>query len=74
MATVLIVDDDEQISALAQSFIQEQGHKTLSAAITYEALVVLTGSTAVDALFIDIILNGDMQAGIDFAKQAVTEA
>jgi DNA-binding NtrC family response regulator len=71
MATVLIVDDDEQILALAQSFIQEQGHKTLSAATTDEALAVLTGSTAVDALFIDIILNGDMQAGIDFAKRAV---
>jgi DNA-binding NtrC family response regulator len=71
MATVLIVEDDEQILALARSFIEEQGHKTLSAATADEAFAVLTGSTTVDALFIDIILNGDMQAGIEFAKRAV---
>jgi hypothetical protein len=34
-------------------------------------LAILTGSEAVDALFVDIILNGDMQAGIELAKRAV---
>jgi DNA-binding LytR/AlgR family response regulator len=45
--------------------------KTLSAATAGEALAILTGSEAVDALFVDIILNGDMQAGIELAKRAV---
>ena len=71
MATVLIVEDQEQILILAQSFLEEQGHKTLSAATADEALAILTGSEAVDALFVDIILNGDMQAGIELAKRAV---
>ena len=71
MATVLIVEDQEQILTLAQSFLEEQGHKTLSAATADEALAILTGSEAVDALFVDIILNGDMQAGIELAKRAV---
>ena len=71
MAIVLIVEDQEQILTLAQSFLEEQGHKTLSAATADEALAILTGSEAVDALFVDIILNGDMQAGIELAKQAV---
>jgi CheY-like chemotaxis protein len=55
MATVLIVEDQEQILMLAQSFLEEQGHKTLSAATADEALAILTGSGAVDALFVDII-------------------
>ena len=71
MATVLIVEDQEEILTLAQSFLEEHGHKTLSAANADEALAVLTGSEAVDALFVDIILNGDTQAGLELAKRAV---
>ena len=71
MATILIVEDQEQILILAQSFLEEQGHKTLSAATADGALAVLTGSEAVDALFVDIILDGDIQAGIELAKRAV---
>ena len=48
MATVLIVEDQEQILILAQSFLEEQGHKTLSAATADEALAILTGPEAVD--------------------------
>jgi CheY-like chemotaxis protein len=48
MATVLIVEDLEQILTLAQSFLEEQGHKTLSAATADEALAILTGPEAVD--------------------------
>jgi len=71
MATVLIVEDQEEILTLAQSFLEEQGHKTLSAATADDALAILTGSGAVDALFVDIILNGDTQAGLELAKRAV---
>jgi CheY-like chemotaxis protein len=71
MATILIVEDQEQILILAKSFVEEQGHRTLSAATADEALDILAGSEAVDALFVDIILNGDMQAGIELAKRAV---
>jgi CheY-like chemotaxis protein len=71
MATVLIVEDQEQTLKLAQSFLEEQGHKTLSAATADEALAILTRSEAVDALFVDIILNGDTQAGLELAKRAV---
>jgi CheY-like chemotaxis protein len=67
----LIVEDQEQILTLAQSFLEEQGHKTLSAATADEALAILTGSEAVDALFVDIILSRDTQAGLELAKRAV---
>jgi DNA-binding response OmpR family regulator len=71
MATILIVEDEPQISALVQSFIEEQAHKVLSAATADEALVILAGPEAVEAIFVDIMLKGDMQAGIEFAKRAV---
>ena len=71
MATIVIVEDEPQISALVQSFIEEQGHKVLSAATADEALGILKGPQAVDALFVDISLKGDMEAGIKLAKQAV---
>ena len=71
MATILIVEDEPQTRALVGSFIEEQGHKVLSAATADEALGILNGPEAVDALFVDIVLEGDMQAGIEFAKRAV---
>jgi CheY-like chemotaxis protein len=71
MATILIVEDEPQISALVRTIIEEQGHKVLSAITANEALATLTGPEVVDALFVDIILKGGMQAGIEFAKRAV---
>ena len=71
MATVLIVEDQEEILTLVQSFLDEQGHKTLSVATADEAVAILTGSEGVDALFVDIILNTDTQAGLELAKRAV---
>ena len=71
MATVLIVEDQEEILTLVQSFLEEQGHKTLSAATADEALAILTGLEAIDALFVDIVLDGDTQAGLELAKRAV---
>ena len=71
MATVLIVEDQTQILALAQSLLEEEGYKTLTARSTDDALVILAGPEPVDALFVDIILNQEMQAGIELAKRAV---
>ena len=71
MATILIVEDEPQICLLLQSFIEEHGHETLSAATADQGLSILAKAQTVDALFVDIVLNGDMQAGIEFAKRAV---
>jgi CheY-like chemotaxis protein len=71
VATIPIVEDQAQVLVLAQSLLEEQGHRTLSAAIPDDALAILTGQETVDALFVDIILNGNMQAGIELAKRAV---
>jgi CheY-like chemotaxis protein len=71
MATVLIVEDQAQILALAQSLLEEEGYKTFTAASADDALVILAGTEPVDILFVDINLNREMQAGIELAKRAV---
>ena len=71
MATVLIVEDQAQILTLAQSLLEEEGYKTLTARSADDALVILAGPEPVDTLFVDIILNQEMQAGIELAKRAV---
>jgi len=71
MAVVLIVEDEEQVRVLAESYLQEQGHQTVSAATADEALAALDITGRVDLLFTDIGLHGELHAGLDLAKQAV---
>jgi CheY-like chemotaxis protein len=71
MATVLIVEDQTHILALAQSLLEEEGYETLSATTADGAFAVLAKAKALDILLVDIILSGDMQAGIELAKHAV---
>ena len=71
MTVVLIVEDDEQVRVLAESYLQEQGHQTVSAATADEALAALDATEHVDLLFTDIGLHGDIHAGLELAKRAV---
>jgi DNA-binding NtrC family response regulator len=73
MAVILIVEDETQVRVLSESCLQEQGHQTLSAATPGEALAVLGDSDAVDLLFTDIDLQGDLQAGLNLARIAVEQ-
>ena len=70
MATVLIVEDEEQVRVLAESYLREQGHHTVSAATAEEALAVFEVAACIDLLFTDINLQGDVSAGLGVAKQA----
>jgi DNA-binding NtrC family response regulator len=51
--------------------LEEQGHQVLSAGTPAGALALLQQSPAVDLLFTDLDLKGDMHAGIELAKAAV---
>lgn len=70
MATVLIVEDEDQVRVLAESYLREQGHQTVSAATAEEALAVFEVVERIDVLFTDINLRGDVHSGLDVAKQA----
>ncbi len=71
MATVLIVEDEDQVRVLAESYLREQGHQTVSAATADEALAVFDVVERIDVLFTDVILKGDIHAGLELAKEAV---
>ena len=71
MGTVLIVEDEDQVRVLAESYLREQGHQTVSAARREEALAVCDMVDRVDVMFTDVILKGDIHAGLELAKEAV---
>src|SRR5215471_2796589 len=69
MAVVLIVEDEAQVLVLAESYLQEHGHRTRSADAIDGALAILDAEE-VDVLFTDIGLHDDLHAGLELAKQA----
>lgn len=70
MARILIVEDEEQVRVLAESYLREQGHQTLSAATMDQALAVLDVADGIDLLFVDIGLYEDRNLG-EVAQQSV---
>jgi DNA-binding NtrC family response regulator len=70
MATILIVEDEKQVRVFAESYLRQQGHRTITAANAAEALALIDAVDGVDVLFSEIKLNGDELAGVRIAKQA----
>ncbi|MBV8753468.1 MAG: response regulator [Hyphomicrobiales bacterium] len=70
MATILIVEDEKQVCVFAASYLRQQGHRTISAATTEEALALIEAADGVDVLFSEIRLNNDALAGVRLAQQA----
>jgi DNA-binding NtrC family response regulator len=71
MAVVLVVEDEEQVRVLAESYLEEHGHQTISAATVDEALAVLDVGEPIDLLFTDLGLKDDLQAGLKLANTAL---
>lgn len=71
MAVVLLVEDEEQVRVLAQSYLEEQGHKVLTASTPGGALAILQRTDNVDVLFTDIDLKDVIASGIELAHDAV---
>jgi DNA-binding NtrC family response regulator len=72
MAVVLVVEDEPQVLVLTQSYLEEQGHKVLSATTVEGALALLAqDNAAIEILITDIVLHGEVLGGIELAKQAI---
>jgi CheY-like chemotaxis protein len=71
VAVVLLVEDEEQVRVLAQSYLEEQGHKVLTAGTPDGALAILQRTDNVDVLFTDIDLKDVIASGIELAHDAV---
>jgi DNA-binding NtrC family response regulator len=70
MAIVLVVEDDEQVRVLAESALQDAGHTVLAATGTEGAQAVLNKNQSIDVMFIDLVLGGDIEAGLKVAQHA----
>jgi CheY-like chemotaxis protein len=71
MALVLIVEDEIFIRQSAEWTMEDLGHNTLVACDLAEAIVHLSASVPIDALFVDMRLGGLPFGGYDVANQAV---
>jgi CheY-like chemotaxis protein len=75
MAVILVVEHEEQVRVLAQSILQDAGHRTLSAATVDQALALVRAEPAIELMFTDINLADDAEAGLvhpglELAQQA----
>ncbi len=68
---ILVVDDEESIRYTFRSFLEEEGHETITAASYEEALAFLR-EMDFDLVFVDIILEG--KSGLDLLKNAQEHA
>ena len=71
MAVVLVVEDEEQVRVLAESYLEEQGHQVFSAGSPQGAIAVLEKTPHVDLVFTDLDLKGDIAAGVKLAREAL---
>jgi DNA-binding NtrC family response regulator len=71
MTVILIVEDDEQVRVLTDSFLRAEGNETLSAATIEQALVLIEGDKPVDVLFVDLKIQDDIEGGLKLARKAV---
>jgi DNA-binding NtrC family response regulator len=72
VAILLVVEDDEQVRVLVESFLETGGHKTLSAGSVEQALALLENEEHhIDLLLTDLRMQDDSEAGLKLAKTAV---
>ena len=72
VANLLVVEDDEQVRVLVESFLEVGGHQTLSAATVEQALALLENKeNHIDLMITDLGMRGDPEAGLKLAKKAI---
>jgi len=69
MATILIVEDEEQVRVLAESVLRAAGHTAISAIGEEGAKALLETDRQIDVLFIDLNLGADPEAGLRLAQE-----
>lgn len=70
MATILIVEHEKQVRVFAASYLRRQGHRTISAETSAQALALIDAVDSVDVLFSEIKLRDDALGGVRLAQQA----
>ena len=68
--TILVVEDDPFVGALAKTILSEHGYRVLSAADAKSALVILNSPERIDLLFTDLVMPGAL-SGPQLAAEAM---
>ena len=66
--SVLLVEDDDEVAALVTEMLQELGYRVTRAASAPAALGALANDRAIDIVFCDIMMPGNMN-GFELAKE-----
>jgi CheY-like chemotaxis protein len=69
--TVLVVEDEEGLRALAKRLLQRQGYTVLIAADAAEALRVFEGNSSIDLLLTDVVMPG--ASGPELTRQLIEQ-
>ncbi|MCF4128798.1 histidine kinase famiy protein [Methylobacterium sp. SyP6R] len=67
--TVLVVEDSDDVRALAREYLESLGYRVLAARDGEEALGILEGEERIDLLFSDIVMPGGVN-GLILAERA----
>jgi PAS domain S-box-containing protein len=68
-ATVLVVEDDDDVRAVICAALEEAGCRVLSAGDASRALAILVRQEPIDVLFTDVVMPGAMN-GVELARAA----
>jgi DNA-binding NtrC family response regulator len=66
---VLVVDDDDDVRALAVAILHDAGYRPIPATSGDAAMMMLNSGLVVDLLFTDIVMPGDLD-GFSLAYEA----
>jgi CheY-like chemotaxis protein len=66
--SVLLVEDNDDVAVLVSEMLQELGYRVERAANASSALQTLTRATAIDVVFSDIMMPGEMD-GVELGRQ-----
>jgi CheY-like chemotaxis protein len=66
--SVLVVEDDDEMAAVATDMLERLGHRGLRVSTVPAAVAVLSGGEAVDLIFADVLLPGGGN-GFDLARE-----
>lgn len=70
--TILVVDDEKELLALTRTFLEQLGHRVMTAGDAREALACLAANPTIDLLISDVVMPGGMN-GYELAEQATRD-
>lgn len=71
LATILVVEDEEDLRDLVVGILRESGYRVLAAGSGSEALAIIAKDPRIDLLFTDIVMPGSL-SGFALARQALS--